>query len=155
MAAPKLSEEAREVVIQAIIEGRKNTEINQRLAAGGFEEITDGSLTHYRALPDVKAALAEREEAVKQIGLARFSERVERLDRHVRALEQRLYLDADGERLAPGDAMVVMTVSREWRATLKDISDLVDPAKQAKLDITSGGKELAAVGYEVVQPKED
>jgi hypothetical protein len=133
MAAPKLSRNYRDTIIERIIAGDTNSQIRKELEKVGFKgSLVDSAFTPYRSLPEVLEAITRKEEQAIQSGLAQKSERILKLAQLAKALELELFAE-DGRRLRDMEKLDKVRLGREYRAALADIGGLVDPRKAITL----------------------
>lgn len=135
MAARKLSQAARRLVVERIIAGDTNNQVRHELKEKGYpSDLGDPTLSQYRALPIVLEAITRKEEQAVQSGLSQKSERLLKLAQAAKALESEIFEQGQGGRkLTRRDVLDQVRLLREWRGFLADIGDLVDPRKAITL----------------------
>ncbi len=97
MAAPKLDKNARDLIVRRILTGDSNREILRALGDAGYpSDLSDASIGHYRNRDDVKRAIAERVEHLRQQGLGDRTRRVQKLNAIAARLEKRMLFAGTG-----------------------------------------------------------
>lgn len=131
-SGPKLNADARRLITEWVIAGFSNSEIRSKLRDAGYNEaVTDQAFTTYRQSDKVKEAIARKDEEAVQCGLSQRSERILRLARHAKRYERRLAMDNETLDFAPGKPFDLCMLSKEYRETLRDLGNLVDPKDTA------------------------
>jgi hypothetical protein len=139
MARNKLSQAAQRLVVERITAGDTNNQIRQELKKASFpHDLSDPSISHYRALPEVLEAITRKEEQAIQSGLSQKSERLLKLAALAKAIEGELFAD-DGRRFKDMEKLDKVRLAREYRAALDDIGALVDPRKPITLQNVNMG----------------
>ena len=135
MAARKLSQAARRLVVERVIAGDTNSQVRHELKQAGYpSDLSDPTLSQYRALPEVAEAITRKEEQAIQSGLSQKSERLLKLAQAAKALEAEIFdQGASGRRLTRREVLDQVRLLREWRGFLSDIGGLVDPRKAITL----------------------
>jgi len=141
MAARKLSSEAKRLVTERIITGDTNNDIRSALCAAGHPcDLVDQSFTSYRQSKDVRQAVERRDTEAAQVGYARRSERILCLSKSAQRLMRRLEASPDAPDFLPGTNLSdLLALHREFRETLRDIGDLVDPRRPVAVTGAGGG----------------
>lgn len=142
-SARKLPPAARDLVRSRIIAGDDNTEIRAKLKQDGYPcDITDQAFTVYRQDPEVLAARQLARQLVAQIGVGDFSRRINALVKHANNLHNLIYFgegDDDGLPRGPqGKTGDVVALSKEWRETVKQISDELSKGEPFKIEMAGG-----------------
>lgn len=144
MAAPKLNQEAKRLVIQRVIAGDTNNEIRAVLKDAGYpHDLADQAFSPYRQSPEVREAIERKDSEAMQSGYAQRSERILKLAKSAKRLERRLTLNVEDATFVPSKPFELVAVHKEYRETLKDISDLVDPVKSHRVEVM--GKDGGAL----------
>ena len=140
MAANKLTRDAKALVIERLVSGDSNSAVRAALHAAGYPcDLTDQTFTVYRQSAEVKAAVARKDSEAAQVGYARRSERILCLSRSAQRLMRRLGASPDAPDFLPGPVDDLVRLHREFRETLRDISDLVDPRRPVAVTGAGGG----------------
>jgi len=127
MASRKLNEAARQLVRERIIAGDANDQIRAALKAAQFPcDVTNPTLSGYRADPEVQAALERRRSEALEVGYADRGRRVEHLHRVAQALFVELFGKEDTADFAAQTAKERAATIDQWLACLREISRLTD-----------------------------
>lgn len=149
MSANKLNKAGKRLVVSRIIAGDTNNEIRLALKDAGYPfDLVDSSFAEYRQNPEVKEAMDRKDSEALQSGYAQRSERILKLARSAKRLERLLAVNPEDPAFTPSKPLPLVMVHREYRDTLKDISDLVDPVKSQRVEVT--GKDGNALTIEYV-----
>ena len=142
MASPKLNADGRRFVIERIIAGDTNNEIRHSLKDAGHPfDLIDQAFSHYRRDKSVQEAIERKDSEAIQSGYAQRSERILKLALSAKRFEKRLALSPQDSQFATSKPFDLVAVHKEYRETIKDITDLVDPVKSQRVELT--GKEGA------------
>ena len=129
---PKLNADGRRLVVEWVIAGFTNSEIRNKLQDAGYDGgLSDNALGVYRQSEKVKEAISRKDMEAVQCGLSQRSERILRLARHAKRFERRLAMDNETLDFAPGNPLTLCGLSKEYRETLRDLGNLVDPKDTA------------------------
>ena len=125
MASRKLNEAARQLVRERVIAGDANEQIRAALKTAQFPcDLTNATLSGYRADPEVQAALERRRAESMETGYADRGRRVEHLHRVAQALFVELFGKEDGTGFASQTAKERAATLEQWLACLREISRL-------------------------------
>jgi hypothetical protein len=127
MASRKLNEAARQLVRERIVAGDANDEIRAALKAAKYPaDLTNPTLTGYRADPDVQAALEQRRSEALEVGYADRGRRVEHLHRVAQALFVELFGSPEGTGFTEQTTHARSATIDRWLDCLREINRLVD-----------------------------
>lgn len=148
MAATKLNQEARRLVVSRVIAGDTNNEIRHALKDAGHPfDLADSSFNTYRQNAEVKAAIERKDSEAMQSGYAQRSERILKLAKSAKRWEKRLAVSADAPDFSSSMVPLLVMAHKEYRETLKDISDLVDPVKSQRVEVTGKDGKALTISY--------
>ena len=140
MAANKLTREAKALVIERLVSGDSNSAVRAALHAAGYPcDLADQTFTVYRQGEEVRQAVERRDTEAAQVGYSRRSERLLCLSQSAKRLMRRLEDSPDAPDFLPGAVDDLVRLHREFRETLRDISDLVDPRRPVAVTGAGGG----------------
>lgn len=142
MAAPKLNTKQRHKVIEWVAAGVPTDEIKRLAKEKGFPQLSTNSISYYRRTyaPEIATAGDELSKHI-EAGLAVREERIRQLCEYAEELKQyRLIQDENGR----------LVNSKEWRDTLRQISDEMD-----KLEGTDQSSETPQVNVSVNLGQDD
>lgn len=142
MAAPKLTDEQRRVVLLLIAADYSNAVIFDRLSKlDEFPDISASALSYYRDKfgEDIKRLRKERDDAALSTGLALKAERVQRLKEHADELELMKWVAAESGRLWNEKA---------WRETLDDIAREMGERRPSDADAGPGESVKIYIGID-------
>ena len=138
MPQARLNAAAKLLVYSSIIAGDSNSQIRQKLYDAGYPAaISDSALSHYRSAPVVVSSLQRKEQEAIQAGLSQRAERILALTTTAKKLERELsdLSEPTAFLFRHRPAGEIAALVREYRGCLKDIGDLVDPAKPQPLTL--------------------
>jgi len=126
---PKLPPAARKLIRQRLLAGDSNAQVQAALEQEGYLPISRQALHRYRQSRKVQQALERLDIESVQVGLALRARRIMALAQHAEDLWQRMTGKVRGyedmPRL-PANKVDIVLLGREFRATLADLSRLVD-----------------------------